>query len=38
MLLEGADMLDKGAPRLGLRAHRQHGLVESVHQLVHLTE
>jgi hypothetical protein len=31
MLLDGTDMLYEGVPRLGLRAYRQYGLVESVH-------
>src|ERR1700730_3019281 len=38
MLLDRADMLDEGVTQLGLRAHRQHSLVEGVHQLVHLAE
>src|SRR6516162_1582492 len=33
MLLDRTDMLDEGVPRLGLRTHRQHGLIESVHHL-----
>src|SRR5215471_12152474 len=38
MLLDGTEVFDEGATRLGLRAHRQHGLVEGVHQSVNLAE
>jgi hypothetical protein len=38
MLLDGTNVLDEGVAGLGLRAHRQHGLVESVHQVMHLAE
>jgi len=38
MLRNGTDMLDEGVPRLGQRTHRQHGLVESVHQAMHLAQ
>src|SRR5262249_29227603 len=38
MLLGCANVLEEGVTRLGLRAHRQHGLVEGVHQLVDLVE
>jgi hypothetical protein len=38
MLLNRTDMLDEGMSCFGLRGHRQHGLIESVHQLVYLAE
>src|SRR5262249_17549200 len=38
MLLDGTEPPDEGMTRLGLRGHRQHALVESVHQAVHLTQ
>jgi hypothetical protein len=38
MLLDCTNVLEECMTRLGLRAHRQHGLVEGVHQLVDLAE
>src|SRR5215471_9039896 len=38
MLLDCTNVLHEGVTRLGLRAHRQHGLVEGVHQLVDLAQ
>jgi hypothetical protein len=38
VLLDCTNVLEEGVTRLGLRAHRQHGPVEGVHQLVDLAE
>src|SRR6516165_3390369 len=38
VLCDSTDMLHESMTRLGLRGHRQHHLIESVHQAVHLTQ
>src|ERR1700730_12823245 len=38
VLLDRTEVLQEPMPRLGLGRHRQHGLVEGVHQAMHLAE
>src|SRR6516162_3594716 len=38
MFLNRTDMLDEDMPRLGRRTHRQYGLIEGVHQAMHLAQ
>src|SRR6516165_9243718 len=38
MFLNRTDMLDEEMPRLGRRTHRQYGLIEGVHQAMHLAQ